>query len=96
MFGVSVHPKYGGWFAFRAVLIFPDLLHPTLQQKDPPDVIPENDLRIELLQQFNGDWRSGKFRDIIEVSEKYSAEQHEYFTTPPKDRFEFISRFCNE
>ena len=32
IFGVSIHPKYGGWFGFRSVLIFTDVQVPELTQ----------------------------------------------------------------
>ena len=92
IFGVSVHPKYGGWFALRGVLIFKDLLTPELQQKDPVDCVPTQKQRIELLEKFNLNWQDWSYRDVtgIEVTEKYSETQQQYFATEPSKRFELI------
>ncbi|XP_022109405.1 methylmalonic aciduria and homocystinuria type C protein homolog isoform X2 [Acanthaster planci] len=85
IFGVSIHPKYGGWFAFRGVLIFPGVQLPLVQQ-DPPDVIKTDEALKDLLDQFNDNWMENKYRDCIEVRERYSPEQIEYFQTPPAQR----------
>ncbi|XP_033738116.1 methylmalonic aciduria and homocystinuria type C protein homolog [Pecten maximus] len=86
IFGVSVHPKYGGWFALRGVLIFKAITCPELVQTTPPDVIPDRDTRIELLERFNMHWQDWTYRDIIPVTEKYSEQQKEYFATKPGER----------
>lgn len=83
---MSVHPKYGGWFALRGVLIFKTVTCPDLVRRDPPDVVPDRQRRIELLERFNLHWQDWSFRDIIPVSEKYSEEQKEYFATKPGQR----------
>ena len=92
IFGVSVHPKYGGWFALRGVLIFKDLLTPELLQRDPVDCVPTRKQRIELLEKFNLNWQDWSYRDVtgIEVTEKYSETQQQYFATEPSKRFELI------
>lgn len=35
IFGVSLHPKFGGWFAFRAVVILKNVTCKELKQKEP-------------------------------------------------------------
>lgn len=93
IFGVSVHPKYGGWFALRGVLIFEELLAPALQPKDPVDCVPTREQRIELLEKFNFNWQDWSYRDVTgeEVTEKYSEMQQQYFATEPSKRFELIA-----
>ncbi|XP_074893087.1 cyanocobalamin reductase / alkylcobalamin dealkylase isoform X1 [Buteo buteo] len=59
IYGVCIHPKYGGWFAIRGLLLFPDI-------------------------------QDGRYRDIIEVKERYSEEQKAYFATPPAERFRLL------
>lgn len=95
IFGVSVHQKYGGWFAFRAVIVFHGVLVPQLQRVDPIDCVPSRDDRVKLLEQFNFHWREWPgFRDCVEggVEERYSKQQQEYFGTEPRQRFELIER----
>ncbi|XP_013417146.1 methylmalonic aciduria and homocystinuria type C protein homolog [Lingula anatina] len=91
IFGVSVHPKYGGWFAIRGVLIFKDVLCSDLQRKEPPDVVPTDELKKELLERYNFHWQDWSFRDIIPVENRYSEEQKTYFSTLPKDRLQLLN-----
>lgn len=93
IFGVSIHPKYGGWFAFRGVIIFKDIQVKDLKQIPPPDVLSTEEARVEALSRFNGNWKDWTFRDVIPVEEKYSEEQKEYFATLPKDRKCLIEKF---
>lgn len=87
MFGVCIHPRLGGWFAIRALLIFKDvLMGEEFQQRDPPDCVSRQEERIELLERFNFHWQDWSYRDIIPVEERYSLQQKEYFITPPAQR----------
>ena len=88
MYGVSVHPRYGGWFAFRGVLIFKGLLAPELKEINPVDCVSSCKKRKELLQEANFNGAEGKYRDVIDgkVVEQYSEEQKRYFKTPPDQR----------
>ncbi|WAR23750.1 MMAC-like protein, partial [Mya arenaria] len=96
IFGVSVHPKFGGWFALRGVLIFKDLQCPDLPKKAPDDIVPTHELRKELLERFNFRWQDWTYRDIILVEGKYSEHQKLYFETPPKDRPQLIQKLKRE
>ncbi|KAL4236443.1 hypothetical protein ACF0H5_004828 [Mactra antiquata] len=92
IFGVSIHPKYGGWFAFRGALIFKNVLCPDLEKKEPLNVVSDSKKVQELLERFNGNWQDWSFRDIISVDKKYSEMQKEYFATLPKDRQKVIDK----
>ena len=65
---------------------------PDLERKQPTDIVPTTELRKELLERFNFRWKDWTFRDIIPAEKKYSDDQKEYFSTPPKDRRELIDR----
>ncbi|KAF4099142.1 hypothetical protein G5714_019268 [Onychostoma macrolepis] len=87
MFGVCIHPRLGGWFAIRALLVFKDVqVGEELQQKDPPDCVCSQEDRIELLERFNFRWQDWSYRDIIPTEESYSPQQREYFLTHPGQR----------
>ena len=88
MFGVSMHPKYGGWFAFRGALIFKELEVPLLIRKHPIDCVSGRERRIELLENFNYNWKDYRYRDIIDwpVEDKYSPMQQAYFSVEPHCR----------
>lgn len=88
--GVSVHPKYGGWFALRGVAVFKSIRQPTLPCVSPVDCVPGREDRIKLLEKFNFHWKDWTYRDIVQVEEKYSQEQMKYFETMPKDRKDIV------
>uniref|UniRef100_A0A8D0GFA8 Cyanocobalamin reductase / alkylcobalamin dealkylase n=1 Tax=Sphenodon punctatus TaxID=8508 RepID=A0A8D0GFA8_SPHPU len=90
MYGVCIHPHYGGWFAILALLLFPDVQVPFLEPVDPIDCVVSEEKRIELLEKFNFHWRDWSYRDIIEVKARYSEEQKAYFATPPAERFKIL------
>nr|XP_020638972.1 methylmalonic aciduria and homocystinuria type C protein isoform X2 [Pogona vitticeps] len=90
IYGVCVHPHYGGWFAIRALLLFPDVEVPFLLQTNPIDCVTTEEERIELLEKFNFHWRDWSYRDVTEVKEKYSEEQKTYFATPPAERLKLL------
>ncbi|KAM6963020.1 cyanocobalamin reductase / alkylcobalamin dealkylase [Aplochiton taeniatus] len=87
MFGVCVHPRFGGWFAIRALLVFegveagPELIEPT-----PPDCVVTREARIKLLEGFNLRWQDWSYRDIIPAAQTYSQKQMDYFSTAPAQR----------
>lgn len=95
MFGVCIHPKYGGWFALRAVIFFENFYCPNLPQSLPKDVIPSKEDRLKLLELYNFHWKDWRFRDIFPVAEKYSEMQINYFSTPPNKRHDVIKDLLN-
>ena len=87
MMGVCLHPKYGGWFALRCVLIFKTLKFPNLPRCRPTDLLNNDEsLIVDVLQRFNYSWQDGTYRNVVPVVETYSPLQQSYFLTPPKDR----------
>lgn len=99
IYGVSIHPRYGGWFALRGVLLFPGLLAPHLEQREPIDCVCSRQKRIELLEKFNFSWRDYTYRDVMEtgtIVERYSERQKEYFSTEPRERLKLVERWRRE
>ena len=93
IFGVSVHPVYSGWFAFRGVIVFPNSTVEFLKKVLPQDVLScKDDLKIDLLTKFNKCWQDWSFRDVPKAQQTYSYLQREYFLTQPADRFQLIKR----
>lgn len=98
VYGVSVHPKYGGWFAFRGVLIFKDILvGQELQKREPLNCLPSHERIVELLDKYNLHWKDWTFRDVLDspIEDRYSPCQKEYFATQPKDRDKLICKWLN-
>ncbi|KAM9357926.1 cyanocobalamin reductase / alkylcobalamin dealkylase [Symphorus nematophorus] len=91
MFGVCVHPRFGGWFAIRALLVFGGVtIGSEMEQPVPPDCVPSREGRIQLLEAFNFHWKDGSYRDIIHPVQTYSQKQRDYFSTPPAQRFDLL------
>ncbi|XP_070765472.1 cyanocobalamin reductase / alkylcobalamin dealkylase [Enoplosus armatus] len=87
MFGVCVHPKYGGWFAIRALLVFGGVtVGSEMVQPAPPDCVPSREGRIQLLEAFNFHWQDWSYRDIVRPVQTYSQKQKDYFSTAPAQR----------
>ena len=96
IYGVSIHPKYGGWFALRGVIIFKNVQQPELPFRAPEDCVPSREDRIKLLESFNYHWQDGTYRDIVPAQEKYSEEQKKYFETLPKDRGDIVKQIKSQ
>ncbi|XP_027145874.1 cyanocobalamin reductase / alkylcobalamin dealkylase [Larimichthys crocea] len=91
MFGVCVHPKFGGWFAIRALLVFGGVpVGSEMAQPVPPDCVPSREGRIQLLEGFNFHWQDWSYRNIVHPVQTYSQKQRDYFATPPAQRFALL------
>ena len=93
IFGVSIHPVYGGWFSFRGILIFKNLQE-RIETKTPEDSL-SNEQKVELLKAYNFSWKDFQYRNINSPKEKYSQKQQEYFLTKPSDRWALINVWNN-
>ncbi|XP_042891869.1 cyanocobalamin reductase / alkylcobalamin dealkylase-like isoform X6 [Penaeus japonicus] len=67
VFGVCLHPLYGGWFALRGVVIFPQVVCPELKPQKPKDILQSDEELLDLLKRYNDHWQDWTFRDIIPV-----------------------------
>lgn len=88
--GVCIHPRFGGWFAIRGVLLLPGIEVPDLPPTKPLDCVPTRTDRIALLESFNFHWRDWAYRDVVTPQERYSEEQKAYFSTPPAQRLALL------
>lgn len=53
-----MHPRFGGWFAIRALVIFEGVkVGLEMVQPVPPDCVPSREGRIQLLEDFNFNWQ---------------------------------------
>ncbi|CAI9598972.1 unnamed protein product [Staurois parvus] len=68
----------------------PDVRAPGLEELEPIDCVPSREDRIRLLENFNFNWRDGKYRDVLPAEEKYSEDQTLYFSTPPAERMKLL------
>ncbi|EHA99751.1 Methylmalonic aciduria and homocystinuria type C protein [Heterocephalus glaber] len=88
--GVCIHPRFGGWFAIRGVMLLPGIEVPGLLPKKPTDCVPARADRITLLEGFNFHWQDWTYRDAVTPQERYSEEQKAYFSTPPAQRLALL------
>ncbi|OWK04662.1 MMACHC [Cervus elaphus hippelaphus] len=88
--GVCIHPRFGGWFAIRGVVLLRGIEVPNLPPTKPLDCVPARADRITLLERFNFHWRDWTYRDAVTPQERYSEEQKVYFSTPPAQRLALL------
>jgi methylmalonic aciduria homocystinuria type C protein len=91
-FGVCVHPVYGGWFAFRGLIIFPNIKRTTLNKNRCNELLENNEEKLKyLFQEYNKNWKESKWRDILQYGtdiltvEKYEEDQCQYFIAHSKE-----------
>ncbi|XP_023335171.1 methylmalonic aciduria and homocystinuria type C protein homolog isoform X2 [Eurytemora carolleeae] len=88
-FPVCHHPRWGGWFALRGVLIFPEISEPDLIQVEPESPLSDSEAQ-NMMELYNTHWQDWRWRDAGCPKEKYSSLQIKYFETAPGERGKVI------
>ncbi|KHN73674.1 MMACHC-like protein [Toxocara canis] len=92
--GLNLHPKYGGYFTFRGVIIFPDVHLPTdFKEPEPVKTLDTDAKVLEALELFNKYWMDNRYRNCGNPVEKYSALQLKYFSTVRRRRWRLIAHW---
>ncbi|VDM52867.1 unnamed protein product [Angiostrongylus costaricensis] len=94
--GLSLHPVYGGYFAFRSVFIFPRLHLLDFCAPKPFPVLHSHAEIREALESFNYNWKDSGFRDFGGPLKRYSPMQMEYFGRPVAERWSVLKQWCSE
>ncbi|VDN21694.1 unnamed protein product [Gongylonema pulchrum] len=95
--GVSLHAKYGGHFAYRAVVIFPEVHLPNdFEEEKAKKVLNTTMEEAEVVELFNKDWQDGRYRDCGGPVERYSPTQLQYFSESPPKRWSLIAHWFTE
>ncbi|CAD6197244.1 unnamed protein product [Caenorhabditis auriculariae] len=90
--GLSLHPVFGGHFAFRSVFIFPNVKIPQFEESVPRSLLSSlNEVRTAL-EKFNYSWKDSGFRDFGGPKRRYSPTQMEFFGRPVSERWEVLRR----
>ena len=76
--GVCIHPKYGGWFDFRSVVVFENIQDESMEPVQPIDCVPGIEDRVKLLNLANFPSSFGTYRNIISAEEEYSEKIKQY------------------
>ncbi|KAF5404518.1 Methylmalonic aciduria homocystinuria type C protein [Paragonimus heterotremus] len=93
--GCSLHPRYGGWFGFRGIVVFPNLRCPNLPRPVPVSSLPPGsppfapELLDRLLVEFRDHWRENRWRNFglpEDSHQLYTAAAQCFFNTPPSKR----------
>ncbi|RNA42486.1 methylmalonic aciduria and homocystinuria type C -like protein [Brachionus plicatilis] len=66
LMGVCLHPRYGGWFAMRAVFVFRDVVleDGEIDMKNVVDPLNGDMTKVlDVLQKFNFNWKDSRYRD---------------------------------
>uniref|UniRef100_A0A914VIR9 Cyanocobalamin reductase (cyanide-eliminating) n=1 Tax=Plectus sambesii TaxID=2011161 RepID=A0A914VIR9_9BILA len=92
--GVSLHPRYGGYFAFRCVLIFPKVfVSPTFSPPRPLKILESQEAIKTAIEAFNFSWQDARFREYGNPQEKYEELQTRYFSVPPAERWALLKEW---
>lgn len=94
LFPVAVHPRWGGWFAYRAVIVIDGLTCPSLPRVEPPDVLPTDSARSAALIKFSEGWSDRELPLDPPAEATYSANARLYFglTVPRKEKTALLER----
>ena len=81
--GVSIHPKYGGWYAYRMLIILEGVAWPTDKiQEEPLKFLSDQD-KETIISEYNSNsdlcrWRD--FNDDAYRLQRYDPIQYAFFT----------------
>lgn len=96
VFPCALHPKYGGWFAFRAAFVFKTLTQGDLVKPPRLDILKSQSEIQDFLEKANLRWQDWSYRDLIEPVERYSEIQRRYFgMEKTEDRKKFLPSLKN-
>lgn len=82
IFGLNVHPVWGGWYAYRALLVFRGLTCDTLARPPPLNVLASGDVR-RVISEYNLKHEECYWRDLSEEGHpperRYNPEEYFFF-----------------
>ena len=86
---VCLHPRHGGWFGIRCLIILEGVKVDAslMSQPDPPTVLTSQTDIAKVLYRYNNHWADNTWRNVgVNVKDKYSDAQKEYFAQMPDQR----------
>jgi methylmalonic aciduria homocystinuria type C protein len=99
--GVCIHPKYGGYFSARAVVITNQEIADNELNQPVKTLVDEKEIS-KILIELNKNWKAGLWRDGFGTenttvdNQKYSEEAQIYFNTIPSERKPLIDQIRSE
>ena len=82
MLGVSVHPKYGGWYAYRMLVVLDGVSWPQDRPRPPPLSFLSSEDKATIIREYNKSPDMGRWRDFTDKKYplvRYDATQFLYF-----------------
>lgn len=94
IFGVNMHPTYGGWYAYRALVVLHAVHAKDLKRPEPLNFVGDDDMR-RILSEYNLKHSDCNWRDLKvhghPPENKYTPEEFFFFTeTAPSKRRKFL------
>lgn len=94
IFAVNVHPAYGGWYAYRGLLVLRNATQPSLPKSPLLEFVALEDAR-RIIFEYNLRHEQCLWRDLTSEGHpphrRYSAEEYFFFTeTSPAKRKRFL------
>eukprot|EP00746_Dinoflagellata_sp_MGD_P004405 gnl/MRDRNA2_/MRDRNA2_108490_c0_seq1.p1 gnl/MRDRNA2_/MRDRNA2_108490_c0~~gnl/MRDRNA2_/MRDRNA2_108490_c0_seq1.p1 ORF type:complete len:332 (+),score=72.16 gnl/MRDRNA2_/MRDRNA2_108490_c0_seq1:46-1041(+) len=89
IFGVNIHPEYGGWYAFRIMLILPEVhVAPGMLQQPAVLEFLSDDEKKRMLWEYNLDHQACRWRDLDNHSpeKRYTPEEYFFFTEQNQEK----------
>ncbi|CAJ1401815.1 unnamed protein product [Effrenium voratum] len=92
IFGVNIHPVWGGWYAYRGLIVLRNGKQASLQKPEPLDFLKDED-KMRILTEYNQRHQMCLWRDLPDHApeNRYSPEEFFFFTeTSPDKRRRFL------
>eukprot|EP00930_Biecheleria_cincta_P105028 TRINITY_DN9752_c0_g1_i1.p1 TRINITY_DN9752_c0_g1~~TRINITY_DN9752_c0_g1_i1.p1 ORF type:complete len:310 (-),score=60.20 TRINITY_DN9752_c0_g1_i1:60-965(-) len=93
IFGVNVHPVWGGWYAYRGLVVLRKGLQKSLAKPEPLRFLGDKDAR-RILAEYNLRHQLCRWRDLSESHPpecRYRPEEFFFFTeTSPEKRRQYL------
>mmetsp|Transcript_19309 Transcript_19309/g.45063 ORF Transcript_19309/g.45063 Transcript_19309/m.45063 type:complete len:127 (+) Transcript_19309:116-496(+) len=83
IFAVNIHPKYGGWYAYRAVVVLRGMRSPDLPPQESRSFL-SMDEKKRILSEYNRRHELCYWRELSETGHpadcRYAPEEYFFFT----------------
>jgi len=94
IFGVNVHPHWGGWYAYRALVVLRGATAEALPRPEPLSFLPSGEAR-RILQEYNLRHEHCHWRDLSAEGHpperRYKPDEYFFFTeTSPAKRKRYL------
>lgn len=84
IFGISMHPEFGGWFAYRGLLVLHGARAPTLQPRQAVVAVKDEAEKKRVLEEYNLRADDCRWRDLTRIGhppeKRYTPEEMYFFT----------------